>query len=203
MPPAGFKPALPRARRRNQASARWVSVVVPGLFEDLIVRPREPVVHPTSRPTKSDARGGAVAVQDSGVGSQADRDLPQRVPDVPDTGPVRAPPAAGRTSRRRGQAYRIRHAQFAAVAPMSSNRGGAAPPRRRAGRAVADRRGGTPAHPAASDRSTAPAAVPRQPRCRLPISGAYDSGRSDTATRSAEILRQGLGSSRIRQPRDP
>jgi hypothetical protein len=36
--------------------------------------------------------------------------------------------------------------------------------------------------------------VPRQPRRRLPMSGAYDSGRSDTATRSAEILRQGLGS---------
>lgn len=35
--------------------------------------------------------------------------------------------------------------------------------------------------------------LPRQPRRRLPMSGAYDSGRSDTATRSAEILRQGLG----------
>lgn len=35
--------------------------------------------------------------------------------------------------------------------------------------------------------------VPRQPRRRLPMSGAYDSSRSDTATRSAEILRQGLG----------
>lgn len=35
--------------------------------------------------------------------------------------------------------------------------------------------------------------VPRQPRRRLLMSGAYDSGRSDTATRSAEILRQGLG----------
>jgi hypothetical protein len=31
--------------------------------------------------------------------------------------------------------------------------------------------------------------VPRQPRRRLPMSGAYDSGRSDTAARSAEILR--------------
>jgi hypothetical protein len=36
-------------------------------------------------------------------------------------------------------------------------------------------------------------AIPRQARRRLPMSGAYDSGRSDTATRSAEILRQGLG----------
>lgn len=35
--------------------------------------------------------------------------------------------------------------------------------------------------------------VPRQPRRRLQMSGAYDSGRSDTAIRSAEILRQGLG----------
>ncbi len=35
--------------------------------------------------------------------------------------------------------------------------------------------------------------LPRQPRRRLPMSGAYDSGQSDTATRSAEILRQGLG----------
>jgi hypothetical protein len=35
--------------------------------------------------------------------------------------------------------------------------------------------------------------VPRQPRRRLPISGAYDSGRSDTATRSREILQQELG----------
>lgn len=34
--------------------------------------------------------------------------------------------------------------------------------------------------------------VPRQPQRRLPMSGAYDSGSSDTATRSAEILRQGL-----------
>lgn len=41
--------------------------------------------------------------------------------------------------------------------------------------------------------------VPRQPRRRLPMSGAYDSGRSDTATRSAEILRQGLGG---RNPHD-
>ncbi|MCA1677415.1 MAG: hypothetical protein LC799_36310 [Actinobacteria bacterium] len=35
--------------------------------------------------------------------------------------------------------------------------------------------------------------VPPQPRRRLSMSGAYDSGQSDTATRSAEILRAGLG----------
>jgi hypothetical protein len=35
--------------------------------------------------------------------------------------------------------------------------------------------------------------VPRQPRRRLPMSGAYDSGRSDTATRSREILQHELG----------
>ncbi|MDQ3886680.1 MAG: hypothetical protein M3308_06665 [Actinomycetota bacterium] len=35
--------------------------------------------------------------------------------------------------------------------------------------------------------------VPSQPRWRLSMSGAYDSGRSDTATQSAEILREGLG----------
>jgi len=41
--------------------------------------------------------------------------------------------------------------------------------------------------------------IPRQARRRLPMSGAYDSGRSDAATRSAEILRQGLGG---RDPHD-
>ena len=35
--------------------------------------------------------------------------------------------------------------------------------------------------------------LPRQKQRRLSMSGAYDSGRSDTATRSAEILRRGLG----------
>jgi hypothetical protein len=35
--------------------------------------------------------------------------------------------------------------------------------------------------------------VPRQPRRRLSMSGAYHSGRSDMATRSAEMLRQRLG----------
>ncbi|MBV9141378.1 MAG: hypothetical protein JO115_10750 [Pseudonocardiales bacterium] len=34
--------------------------------------------------------------------------------------------------------------------------------------------------------------APRQPLRRLPMSGAYDRCRSDTATRSAEILWQGL-----------
>ena len=37
------------------------------------------------------------------------------------------------------------------------------------------------------------AAIPTQPRRRLSISGAYASGHSDTATRSAEVLREGLG----------
>jgi hypothetical protein len=35
--------------------------------------------------------------------------------------------------------------------------------------------------------------VPAQPRRRLSMSGAYASGHRDTATRSAEILREGLG----------
>ena len=35
--------------------------------------------------------------------------------------------------------------------------------------------------------------VPPQPRRRLSMSGAYDSGHRDTATRSAQILREGLG----------
>lgn len=35
--------------------------------------------------------------------------------------------------------------------------------------------------------------VPAQPRRRLSMSGAYASGHSDTATRSAETLREGLG----------
>lgn len=36
--------------------------------------------------------------------------------------------------------------------------------------------------------------VPRLLRRRLPMSGSDDSGQTDTVTRSAEILRQGLGS---------
>ncbi len=35
--------------------------------------------------------------------------------------------------------------------------------------------------------------VPTQPRRRLSMSGAYASAQRDTATRSAEILRDGLG----------
>jgi hypothetical protein len=35
--------------------------------------------------------------------------------------------------------------------------------------------------------------VPPQPRRRLSMSGAYESGHRDTATRSAELLCEGLG----------
>ncbi|MGH3912857.1 MAG: hypothetical protein ACRDTC_05530 [Pseudonocardiaceae bacterium] len=35
--------------------------------------------------------------------------------------------------------------------------------------------------------------VPTQPRRRLSMSGAYASGHRDTASRSAEMLREGLG----------
>jgi hypothetical protein len=42
-------------------------------------------------------------------------------------------------------------------------------------------------------RTLKPDDVPRQPRRRLSLTGAYDSGRTDVATRSAEILRDELG----------
>jgi hypothetical protein len=42
-------------------------------------------------------------------------------------------------------------------------------------------------------RALKPGDVPRQPRRRLSLTGAYDSGRTDVATRSAEILRDELG----------
>ncbi|MGH3992686.1 MAG: hypothetical protein ACRDSN_09530 [Pseudonocardiaceae bacterium] len=42
-------------------------------------------------------------------------------------------------------------------------------------------------------RTLKPGDVPRPPRRRLSLTGAYDSGRTDVATRSAEILRDELG----------
>lgn len=38
-----------------------------------------------------------------------------------------------------------------------------------------------------------PGNTPRQPWCRLSLTGAYDNGRTDVATRSAEILCDELG----------
>lgn len=42
-------------------------------------------------------------------------------------------------------------------------------------------------------RTLKPDDVPRQPRRRLSIIGSYDSGQTDVAIRSAEILRDELG----------
>lgn len=82
---------------------------------------------------------------------------------------------------------RARCTQFATVTPKSSDRSNL--------RRLVDEIDEQLLNDAAALRRTLKptADVPRQPRRRLPMSGAYDSGRSDTATRSAEILQQGLG----------
>jgi hypothetical protein len=77
--------------------------------------------------------------------------------------------------------------QFATVTPMGSDRSDLH-------RLVDERDEQLLNDAAAWLRTLKPATdVPRQPRRRLPMSGAYDSGRSDTATRSREILLQELG----------